>query len=422
MLVQIRRSLLALVVTTILASMILALRPAPAAAAAPKSFQFKGGGFGHGIGLSQYGAYGAAQAGKTAEAIISFYYGGASASVISMPTNLRVGLVQKSSTVTLSAKAAPGSKNSTLNVTGRSRTGAMMSATINRGTTYTARALSGGVAIYKGSTKVFGPTAPKSAVIVNYQIGVAGASLLTLPQAGATLRWGYLEIGTAATDTTHLRAVATMSFQNYLRGLGEVPSSWPTEALRSQAIAARSYALAKVQASGQYRGRASSTGCSCAVYSDTRDQNFVGFSKESGTVNARWVGAVTSTTNEVVTYNTKVIMAFYSASTGGYTASNAIWGGSALPYYPSRVDPYDAAGGRNPNHNWTVTRTAAQVTSKLAKYGLGTVTGLKVTSKDSSGRVKSVQVTGTKGTKTISGDAFRLAFGLLSNKVTITTV
>ena len=72
----------------------------------------------------------------------------------------------------------------------------------------------------------------------------------------------------------HADAVAVLPFNRYLRGLAEMPGSFANEALRAQAIAARSYALAAVQGRGQHAGRSAWDGCDCALYATVRDQHW----------------------------------------------------------------------------------------------------------------------------------------------------
>jgi stage II sporulation protein D len=412
----IRRSLLVVVAAILTSAVLLTIPAASAAARAPAAYRFSGGGFGHGIGMSQYGAYGLALRGATAGDILRFYYGGATVGRASMPSHIRVGMLQQASSVVMAPTAAPGHASGSIVLSGRNTRGGLTTRSFPAGSDYRARPLHGGVGVYRGSQLLFGPTAPGHALVVRYERGTRPA-VVGLPQVGRSLRWGSLEIGAVS---GRLRAVATLTWDRYLAGLGEIPSLWPRQALRAQAIAARSYALATVHSAGQYRGRDSASGCSCAVLSDTRDQNYVGWAKERGTGGSRWVEAVTSTSGIVVSWHGRVVKTFYSSSSGGWTASNSVWGSSPLPYYPARTDPYDAAGGNNPNHTWTVDRSAAQVSKALGRYGVGSVTGLKVTSADSSGRATRVLVSGTRRSVTISGDALRRALGLKSTRVKVT--
>jgi stage II sporulation protein D len=100
----------------------------------------------------------------------------------------------------------------------------------------------------------------------------------------------------------------------------------------------------------------------------------------------------------------------YAASTGGYTDVNAQLGFPAVP------DAGDATA-LNPHHSWTVTVTAARI--QAAYPSIGTYTGLTVLARNGlgelGGRVTSIRVEGTAASTTVTGDAFRSAFGLRSN-------
>ena len=161
--------------------------------------------------------------------------------------------------------------------------------------------------------------------------------------------------------------------QKYLYGLGEVPSSWPAAALKAQAIAGRTYALSKVERSGQHRYP-----CDCAVYDSTLDQAYIGDSKRSGSGAYwdDWKGAVDSTNDQIVKHQGDTIQALYSSSSGGHTENNEnVWGGSPIPYLRGVTDKPDRAGGDNPNFKWKVTMSYASFSSKLsAAYGTGAVT------------------------------------------------
>ncbi len=78
--------------TTIAAAIVTAVL-VPSAAFADRTVTITGGGWGHGIGMSQYGAYGRAKKGKSAQQILEHYYTGAKVSTASMPAKLRVGLL-----------------------------------------------------------------------------------------------------------------------------------------------------------------------------------------------------------------------------------------------------------------------------------------------------------------------------------------
>jgi stage II sporulation protein D len=270
--------------------------------------------------------------------------------------------------------------------------------------------------------RVFGPTKAGTGVVVRFETALPPARL-SLPQTGQQLRWGRLDVHLVRDNqgVTRPRAVAVMPFNRYLRGLAEMPGSFANEALRAQAIAARSYALVAVQARGQHHGYGNWDGCDCALYATVRDQVYAGYPKEVGYDGSRWVGAVRGTGSLVVRYGTQIVQAFYSSSSGGYTSSNSQWGSDPLPWFPSRSDdPYDRGGGGHPNPNfrWTKRISAAGLGAKL---GIGTATAVRETKMPSwGGRVSRVKVEGVKDGRrtsaTVTGTWFRKAYSLKSTK------
>jgi stage II sporulation protein D len=405
----------------------------PRALAAPSTFQIVGGGYGHGIGMSQYGAHGMALRGASAGRIIGFYYGGSVPRPATLPATIRVGMLQagrdprtggRLGQVLVRGVEVPGLGGSGgFTVSGVATSGRVHTRALAGHVTWSIRPQSGGTSVFHpDGWRVFGPTRPGAGVVVRYQAASRPARLL-LPQTGQQLRWGRLDVHLVRDDrgTLRQRAVAVLPFNRYLRGLAEMPGSFANEALQAQAIAARSYALAAVLARGQNYGSGRWDGCRCAVYATVRDQAYAGYAKETGYWGSRWVGAVRATDSLVVRYGSRVVQAFYSSSSGGYTSSNAQWGSAPLPYYPARSDdPYDRGGGSHPNPNfrWRVDVPAAALGARL---GVGTALAVAETKLPSwGGRVSTIRVRGTGGTVTVTGAQFRTAFGLKSTKFHVT--
>jgi SpoIID/LytB domain protein len=431
--------------------------------AVPASWTLRGGGWGHGVGMSQYGALGMALRDRSAAQIISFYYGGAKVAKTSMPSTVRVGVLQnRADGILLRAGRLPGTAaGGRLQVTASHQvTGMPVVRSFPLGGDLRVVPDGHGLSIVSGRRRVLGPSKPNTVLKVDYRprsrparrvppppgdgggvlppslplpppvaallpgtiVGAPGRGgdapddggepepagppvLLTLPQANRTLRWGSLEVGAVRSGSgTRLRAVATMTWTAYLRGLAEVPKSWPVAVQRAQAIAARSYALATVRAAGQHRGASSLSGCDCGVYADTRDQHYLGWAQERGSAAARWIGAVTDTRDEVVLWQGRTLVkAFYSSSNGGHTEGSEVWGGPPQPYYPAKPDEDDRAEGRNPLHDWTVRRSGVAMSAALADLRIGGITGISAVTKDRSGRLRTVLVTGTDGSALVSG-------------------
>lgn len=148
-----------------------------------------------------------------------------------------------------------------------------------------------------------------------------------------------------------LTVINNVPLEDYLKGVvpSEMPSSWATEAHKAQAIAARSYALVNLGKRARYGYDLKDT---------PEDQAYGGASAETADTNY----AVEQTKGIVLTYNMKVINAYYSASAGGQTNTNS-WG-SNLPYLRS-VPSFDDNVKKN-GHGVGMSQHGA---NNLAKQG-----------------------------------------------------
>jgi stage II sporulation protein D len=148
-----------------------------------------------------------------------------------------------------------------------------------------------------------------------------------------------------------ITVINDVDLENYIKGVvpSEMPSSWEFEALKAQAIAARSFALANL-------GKQAKEGYD--LKDNTEDQAYGGASAETNITNK----AVEETHGLVLTYDMKIISAYYSASAGGMTNTNA-WGGS-VPYLRS-VPSFDDNVAKN-GHGVGMSQHGA---NNLAKQG-----------------------------------------------------
>jgi SpoIID/LytB domain protein len=394
----------------------------PTAARAERMVTITGGGWGHGIGMSQYGAYGRALNGKTAEEILEHYYSGAQVTTKKMP-KIRVGLLQERSAVTLtSSPFLDGTGDVFWKLQGEKQP--LASGTSGTGWRVEPSA-TGGMRLYKDGeqirrdgTGVFGGPSQRLFLIFEPQ-----KSLIDVGDKTYNYALGRLEVGTYSTDRCEpqfcLRLMLSLSMQKYLMGLGEVPSSWPPGALRTQAIAGRTYAYEKWTRSGSHRYP-----CDCTVFDSTFDQVYAGDGKRTGSGSYwdEWQEAVDSSDGEVVVYNDAPIQALYSSSSGGYTENNEnVWGGTPLPYLRGVPDKPDAVSA-NPNHKWDpVTMSFAEFENILQReYGIGTLKEFELVPPFGvSGRVTvvnsngggGVRIVGSNQTVRVGGWTFRSDFG-----------
>jgi SpoIID/LytB domain protein len=372
----------------------------------PSRFKMFGAGFGHGLGLSQWGAYGLARQGWGPSKILKHFYSGTRvARETNPPGNLRIGLVQGKDSIRLEAQV--GSIEIRL---GDPQTGSTV-ATIPAGETWHVRAASNEYLIVDqaGGTvdRVGGPNEPI------YLVYESAQSRVRIPEAGHAYNRGSIEFALySCAGGCAMRLVLTIDPRGYLYGLGEVPSSWPMSALKTQAIAARTYAFTKAAAS-QHRAV-----CDCALYASSYDQVYAGWDKEGGIDGDRWVSAVNQTGDQVVLNGGQTIQAFYMSSSGGYTENNEnVWGGTPIDYLRGVCDPGDYTS-ENPNAVWEQTFTPAEVTGHLG-LRIGAVTGFTNVDRGVSGRIMSVTVKGANGQATISGEKLRLSLGLPDDRLWI---
>lgn len=186
--------------------------------------------------------------------------------------------------------------------------------------------------------------------------------------------------------------------ETYLVGVveAEMNSNWPMEALKAQAVAARSYAYIN-------RSR---------LDNSPRTQAWVGPSLQ--TANAR--RAVAETRGQVLAYAGQVIPAYFHSTSGGYTENNEnVWGGTPLPWLRGASSPWETD---SPHWEW---RTAVYsreqmqaIISRDSRTNVGQLQTIKIVGRGVGGRVTSLQIIGSDGTKTVSGPTFKSVFNAYS--------
>jgi stage II sporulation protein D len=234
---------------------------------------------------------------------------------------------------------------------------------------------------------------------------------------GATEYRGTIDVRSKSSGT-RLAALNTLNLEPYLRGVvpREMPSEWDADALRAQATAARTYALATTGHCTWTDG-----GGTRSVYcATTSDQVYGGKSAETTATNA----AVTETAGEVVTHGGQPATTFFFSTSGGKTAAKTDeWGPPPIPYLVSAADPYDDI---SPHHRWdgkdaeldclgTSPDCVFTATQVQAALGLaGAPRDLEVTGRNASSRVAGLEATTAGSTATLSGGEARTKLGLRS--------
>jgi stage II sporulation protein D len=337
----------------------------PALQGTPR-FLISGHGWGHGVGMSQYGAYGYAQRGWTYDKILAHYYPGTELGPAPI-SKIRV-LLASTASVTISSIASVKVKD-----------GAGTTATLDPGTWTLGPQL-----------KLKLPGADQAQPLVS-------PVTFTPTTAPLYFKKPYRGAFTLSSDGTRVTLVDAVSLEQYLYGVvpSEMPYTWAPEALKAQAVAARSYALAVRKTTGAFD-----------VYADTRSQVYGGVLAEKPST----TDAVDQTVGEVLLYDGKVAVTYFYSSSGGRTAAIAdVWNAQPVPYLVSVSDPYDAI---SPYHDWGPFAYTAAKLQKAFKVP-GRLLDVQTTL-NPSGRVSVVTAVGERGEVTISGADVRARLGLRS--------
>ena len=369
-------------------------------ASAVESFTFTGNGYGHGVGMSQIGGKAMALEGKSAEEIIKYYYTGVVVEPVADWFDVRVNIGHQLTSASISLASNVGF----IDINGYQISDKSMVANFKMTST--------GIVTTISKSKVVISTLPATKEILIQWSGtrnLAGATAVVAFNSGKTQRYQF---GLMNLQVVGKYFEATNSLRlkdEYLYGISEVSSAWPTEMLKAQVIAARSYAVAKA---GIYR-----PSCDCDLYGTVQDQLFVGLGKLSeAKYGALWKAAVDATNVDeenglTATYMGNPISAYYSSSTGGMTESAFNAFGTDVEYLQPVADPVSLDPKRNPNYAvWKRTVSAAIVAKA---FGLLDVQKLVVRDK----RIEGTSFTGAKASLRL--ETFRSRAGLPSSFFTV---
>ena len=347
---------------------VLALLTITPSASAVK-FKAKGGGWGHGIGMSQWGTQGYAQKGKGYRWILGHYYQGT-----------KVGQAD-SKRVRVLVGAGLGS----VTFSGADRA---CGTNLASGKTYSASQSGGKVRLHNPRGNVKQGCGSKL-------VAKGGSSLVI----GQSAYRGKLVVRPSGGG---VNAINHVSLDDYVMGVvpNESPSSWEMDALRSQAVAARSYVLATGVGGDGYD-----------AYDDTRSQVYGGKATEQASTNK----AVRQTAGEVVLSGGKVAATYYFSTSGGQTeAIEHAWGSAPQAHLKSEKDPYDDL---SPYHRWKITYTRAELEAGLGDWVKGKLRKVKILKTGDSPRIVRAKVVGSAGSTIVSGSDIQIRLGLRSTWV-----
>jgi stage II sporulation protein D len=344
--------------------------------AGPTTYTVTGHGWGHGHGMSQYGAKGAAAQGVGWKQIVAFYYPGTKLG----RTGGRIRVLVTADDRDVQVDARDGLRLRLVH----GKKSFVLAKVRPKATRW--RIL---------------PKRDRSVVQFRVRSGwvrwtrVDGSAEFSAGNQPMTLRLPHRATATyrGALRSAGKQTVNVLPLDRYLRGVvpSEVPSSWPADAVRAQAVAARSYAAyERAHSIGLYDICDTSA---CQVYG--------GAGAEEPGSNA----AVERTSGRVVMYDGAPAFTQFSSSNGGWSSAGT------EPYLVAQPDPYEAASG-NPNATWKATVTTARIQKQWP--AVGTLTRISITRDghgDFGGRVLTAKLTGTAGSVTVPGDDLRTLLG-----------
>ena len=192
--------------------------------------------------------------------------------------------------------------------------------------------------------------------------------------------------------------------EEYVAGVvaAEMPAAFPEEALKAQAVAARTYQVRQMQAAGS-RAVLYDVGQAYLSEAEQKEKWGEGYALYAGKIHS----AVRATAGEIMTYDGEPILAAFHAQSGGRTEDAAHVWNTAVPYLRAVPEP-----GEYGDNSWTKTLTLDELTALLQAKGenIGTAKDIVITKLSTGGRVQALQIVGTSGTKTLTKEAIRTYF------------
>lgn len=396
------------------AALLLGMPSAASAATLPDDYELPihGGGWGHGYGLSQWGARGMAEAGKSWPTILSHYYTGVTIADENEGRNIRARVVLSRAALLV------GDESPRTPVVARWADGTAAGSNSDATPYLRARPTADGMALER-SASPGGPWTHVASGATNLRF-FPGDGAVAVPVHEHVYKtvlgesWevyyfrGFVEA--YRQSATAVDGINQLRMNHYLYGAvpREMPASWTANAVRAQAVAARTYAFWRID-----HPRASHFD----IYVTTYDQVYKGYGRRktpSSTLSVHESGAandaVDATAGKVLKKGGKAVFSQYHSSSGGHTADN-VWNDHLEPV----SDPADGHPD-NKNHRWTHDVTVATI--EKAWPAIGDLVTLEVVARDGhgpwGGRATTVRLVGTAKTLDVTGNTFRSKLGLKS--------
>jgi SpoIID/LytB domain protein len=402
--------------------------------AATGDFVFTGRGWGHGVGMSQWGAWQAAKEGVTFDKILAFYYPGTTLTAMPDPDAvlkvrlsanppdstavnfIQVDLKPSVTGATLVKKASSGEQTEVFPA------GALMNV-FNR---------DGKIVVVTGAGQQ-GPFDYVDLRPTRAATDTGDGRVVVQMRTSGTLYdsreyWGIIRVQ-PGDDPGELWVYNFVAVDKYVRDIGEVDLDWAMpsasgyapEAVKAQAVAARTYALAK----------------NGTLTDGWQDQYYGGYKLE---VKAPGLAdGAEDTAGLILTYNGKPASTYFSAHSGGYT-TNTAWSGGTPPYIVSQPDPWSlkappySASSAGPGWNWTYTISPPSLSAKVNNnlknlstgktFDIGLVGRIEIVDRDTAdptSHVRTLRLTGEKGTAVVSATSLKSCLGLRSTLILTVT-
>jgi len=353
--------------------------------------------------MSQWGARGAAEQGLTFTKILGFYYPGTTLGSVGDPT-IRVRLTAMTGQPTTVAAEAQLTLTDGACTAPLTRPGATSWRVLRSGSRWQVQ---GFWTSATGTAGWWGFPTPctgfgTAAGLMFVGDGSVAGSVLTLrtPGGNRDYRGGMRATTDNRPGTGQVITVNHLSTNRYLQSVvpAEIPASWHPEAVKAQSVAARSYVAASL-------GKPYSSD----ICDTTTCQVYPGLTTSLPATTAS-NAAVAATTGQILRYGSQVALTEFGSSNGGHIT------GSSLPYQVAKPDPYDGAVPGAPT-TWSRKDVTASVIQ--ARWStIGTLRSLAFTRDGKGawfgGRVTRVTLTGSSGSVTLTGEAFRSGLGLRS--------
>jgi|APSaa5957512535_1039671.scaffolds.fasta_scaffold10468_2 SpoIID/LytB domain protein len=393
--------------------------PGVVSATAGSRVSFLGSGWGDGVGLSQYGARGMADGGSSAAEILSHYFPDTTVrqlstlfvgdEALSAVAPLWIGLLQNQAEITF--RIEEESTELCFDDTGTCVATAVKDEKWKFGPggleecAFSRLASDGGYVLSTPSGSCSASVRP-----------VSTTTSIRIPLKARSYRSGTLRFRESP-NTGRLQLSIQLGFEDYVRGIRELPDFWPGASLEAQAVVSRTIAVNRVVEAGsasEFDAQRLDL-CACHILDNDPQQSYGGLTSELG--HPFWQGRVGGTAGQVLTWNNQVIPASFTSSTGGRTESSLAAGDGYLPYLVSVDDTASlSSAAANPFSTWDATVNQFQLGSV---FGFSWLSNASVATRFESGSAATVLlsgiIAGRQAQVTTSGAAVRAALGLHSS-------